>query len=259
VAVAYDLCVSRVERAARALRRPDLALRRLRSGADVIEISVGEIAGLLPDVRTILEAGALNGGDTVDLANQWPHAIVHAFEPVPEAFAEVVSRTADLPNVRRYQLALADESGPRVLHVSADAQGGYRPDSSSLLTPTGHLTEIPSVKFDEDITVDAVSLRDWAGQHGIDSIDLMWLDLQGMEIAVLRASTDVLAKTRAVVMEVSRREMYAGTPLYPDVIRWMKSQGFRPVIDRVWALFGNILFLRDRANQHHEAPIRSGA
>ena len=104
--------------------------------------------------------------------------------------------------------------------------------------------EIPSVTFAEDITVDAVTLDDWAVQEEVYSVDLLWLDLQGMEMAVLNAAPNVLAHTQAVMMEVSRRELYAGSPLYPDVVRWMRARGFRPVIDRVWTLFGNILFLR---------------
>jgi len=227
-----------------AARRPDLLLRHCRFGTNVIEIGVEEIAHRLSDVRTVIEAGALNGSDTVALATQWPNATVHAFEPVPTAFAEVTERTSHLTNVRRYQLALADRTESRTLHVSANAEGGYRPDSSSLLKPTGHLVEIPSVTFAEDITVDAVTLDDWAVQERVTSVDLLWLDLQGMEMAVLNAAPNVLAHTQAIMMEVSRREMYAGSPLYPDVVRWMRTRGFRPVVDRVWTLFGNILFLR---------------
>ena len=227
-----------------AARRPDLLLRRRRYGANCTEIGVEEIAHLLSGVHTVVEAGALNGGDTLSFAMQWPHATVHAFEPVPAAFAEVTKRTSHLANVRRYQMALADRTEPRTLHVSASAEGGYRPDSSSLLKPTGHLVEIPSVTFAEDITVDAVTLDDWAVQEEVYSVDLLWLDLQGMEMAVLNAAPNVLAHTQAVMMEVSRRELYAGSPLYPDVVRWMRARGFRPVIDRVWTLFGNILFLR---------------
>lgn len=219
-------------------------MRRCRYGPNLIEIGVEEIAHRLSDVRTVIEAGALNGSDTVVLATRWPDATVHAFEPVPAAFAEVTQRTSHLANVRRYQLALADRTEPRTLHVSANAEGGYRPDSSSLLEPTDLVLEIPSVTFAEDITVDAVTLDDWANQVGVASIDLLWLDLQGMEMAVLNAAPNILANTQAIMMEVSRREMYAGTPLYRDVVRQMRAGGFQPVIDRVWTLFGNILFLR---------------
>lgn len=227
-----------------AARRPDLLWRRLRCGANWGEIGIEEIAHLLPDVHTVIEAGALNGSDTIAFATQWPNATVHAFEPVPAAFAEVTERTSHLTNVRRYQLALADRTELRTLHVSANAEGGYRPDSSSLLKPTGHLVEIPSVTFAQDITVGAVTLDDWAAQEEVASVDLLWLDLQGMEMAVLTAAPNTLAHTQAIMMEVSRREMYAGSPLYPDVVRWMRARGFRPVIDTVWTLFGNILFLR---------------
>ena len=71
----------------------------------------------------------------------------------------------------------------------------------------------------------------------------MWLDLQGMELSVLQASPDVLARTLVVSMEVSRHELYEGGALYPEVITWMRSQGFEAVIDRVLVAFGNMLFV----------------
>jgi len=87
-------------------------------------------------------------------------------------------------------------------------------------------------------------LSAWAAQEGVDRVDFMWLDMQGMELPVLRASPDLLAATAAVVMEVSREELYVDTPLYDEVVQWMTSQRFRVAIDRVGVTFGNMLFVR---------------
>jgi FkbM family methyltransferase len=207
----------------------------------VIGISLDEIAPYLGEHPVIVEAGASNGSDTVRFAERWPNAEIHAFEPVPSSFALVEENTRHLSQVRRYSLALADKTESRTMFVSADAVGSH--GSSSLLTATGHLDEFPQVTFREQIDVQAVTLRDWVQTCGIERIDLLWLDLQGMELPVLQASPDVLARTRAVSIEVSRHELYAGSALYPEVIVWMKSQGFEAVIDRVLVAFGNMLFV----------------
>jgi 2-O-methyltransferase len=194
----------------------------------------------------ILEAGALNGSDTVRMAEQWPASTIYAFEPVPAAYDEVRSRTAHLPQVSTYRVALSDTSGSAKTHVSANAEGGYRPDSSSLLAPTEHLEEFPDVTFTGTITVETLTLADWAHRECVERIDFMWLDMQGMELSMLRASPQVLAKTSAVLMEVTKQHMYEGNPLYGEVLAWMGTQGFRTAIDRMPLRYGNVLFVRDR-------------
>ena len=230
----------RLERLILGARRPDLVWRRLR-GVEVIGISLDEIAPYLGEHPVIVEAGAWNGSDTVRFAKRWPDAEIHTFEPVPSSFALVEENTRHLPQVRRYPLALADKTEVRTMFVSTDAADGH--GSSSLLAPNQHLREYPEITFPEQVDVQAVTLRDWVQTSGVERIDLLWLDLQGMELSVLQASPDVLARTRAVSMEISRHELYEGSALYPEVIAWMKSQGFEAVIDRVLVAFGNMLLV----------------
>jgi FkbM family methyltransferase len=243
-----------VERLLLAARRPDLAWRRLVC-LDAASIGLEEITPYLDESPVILEAGACNGSDTLRFAERWPNAEIHTFEPVPSSFALVEEKTRHLPQVHRYPLALADRSESRVMYVSEDAAGSH--GSSSLLPAAGHLEEFPQVAFDELITVQAVTLQDWVTTSGIDRIDLMWLDLQGMELAVLQASPNVLATTCAVSMEVSRHELYMGCALYPEVISWMKSQGFEVAVDRVLVAFGNMLFVNRSLVPEPDALRRS--
>lgn len=230
---------SRGERAAFALRHPGMAWRWLLR-RDLIEITPGEIARYLPDDPVILEAGACEGIDTARFAQQWPHAVIHAFEPVPQLYAEVYRRTADLPGVRLYSLALAGQPGHVAMHVNDPGPGSNR-GTSSLLT-------LPGAAPDEatgEIEVQAVTIATWAQAHGVDRIDFMWLDMEGMELAALKAAGSVLGTVKAVCMEVSRDRHYVGAPLYGEIIAWMREQGFRVAIDRVTLWFGNVLFVRD--------------
>jgi FkbM family methyltransferase len=223
--------------------RPDLVLRKLR-GLEVIDIGVEEIGRYLGPAPVIVEAGACDGSDTVKIAEHWPGATVHAFEPVPDAFRQVVARVAHLPNVVTHQLALSDEIGTATMHVSSHPDGTARPDSSSLLTPTGHLEQFPDVAFTETVEVPVTTLDQWALDQGIAAVDFLWLDLQGMELRVLGASPTVLGAAKAICLEVPRRELYAGNPVYGEVIGWMRERGFRVAIDRVNRTFGNVLFVR---------------
>jgi 2-O-methyltransferase len=232
-----------IERASLAVRRPDLLLRKIR-GKDLIEIELHEIAPHLTDSPVILESGACDGTDTVRFAQYWPNAIIYAFEPVPELLAEAERRTSHLSRVQGYPMALSDHTGSARLHVSGGENGDGKRDSSSLLAPAEHLVEYPQIKFAQSIVVPTVTIADWAHGEGVDRIDFMWLDMQGMELPALKAAGPVLATTRAICMEVARKELYTGCAMYDEVVSWMRDRGFRPAINRVTFSSGNILFVR---------------
>jgi FkbM family methyltransferase len=224
-----------------AATRPGLVLRRLR-GLEVIDISLDEIAAHLGPAPVVVEAGAADGTDTERIARHWPQGTVHAFEPVPSSYQKLVERTRDLPNVVTHHLALSDAVGTATMHVSSNAAGVA--DSSSLLTPTGHVEAFPDVAFDSSVEVPATTLDQWAADAGVRAVDFLWLDLQGMELRVLAASPRLLATARAVCLEVLRVELYDGNPLYDEVLSFMRDHGFDVAIDRVNRTFGNVLFVR---------------
>ena len=186
----------------------------------------------------------MDGSDTVALATFWPGARVYAVEPVSKNFRALRHQTQSLSNVSAYCLALGSENGSARLFESLDVSGGLS-GSSSLLRPTGHLQEFPGIDFDSSSEVPVRSLDDWAGEVGIDRLDLAWLDLQGMEIPVLESSPKVFSTIRAVHMEVHRKELYAGSFLYDEVRDFMSASGFRLAIDRVGRVAGNVLFVKD--------------
>jgi FkbM family methyltransferase len=239
----YRPSMNKVSTLAFELRNPRFVARRLQ-GRPLMEVGLEELAPYLPDSPTILEAGACDGSDTVRLARRWPAGTVHAFEPVPDAYSVVVEATKALTNVSTHPLALSDRSGTAELNLSEDEDGEPRPDASSLLEPTGHMAAWPSIIFRRTVTVPTVTLDDWARAQSISGVDLMWLDLQGMELRVLNASPELLARTTAIYMEVWRRQMYDGAPTYDEVVDWAEARGFRRAIDRVHRVYGNVLFVR---------------
>lgn len=204
------------------------------------EISKDYMGLLLPPAPVIVEAGAHVGADTVAMSRLWPGGTVHAFEPVPRVFGQLRANVGDRANVRCYPVALAPETGEAALHVS---HGGDA--SSSLLAPKEHLSLNPHVTFPETVTVKTWTLDDWATREGCARVDFLWLDMQGAELAVLKASPRLVATARAVHLEVASVELYRGNPLFAEVRRWMEDQGFRLEAAEVDPRSsGNALFVR---------------
>jgi 2-O-methyltransferase len=201
------------------------------------------IKRFIRDDPTIVEAGAHAGWDTIEMSQLWSNGTIHAFEPVPSLYAQLQSNTKGLGNVRLYPYALSDKTGIANLFVSS----GSSDASSSLLPPKEHLSEHPSVYFEESIDVPTITLNEWAKENGIEKVDLLWLDMQGYELAMLRGSCELLRTVSAIYTEVSLKEQYEGTPLYPQVRGWFEEQGFKVEREELaWADAGNVLFVRNK-------------
>jgi FkbM family methyltransferase len=224
---------------ARVRRRPPLTVED-----DPRAIPVATIAEHLPPAPIVLEAGAHVGRDTVRMARLWPHGTIHAFEPLPSVFATLRRNTAGLRNVHLHPLALAAASGTATIHVSGGASDG----SSSLLPPMAHLEYHPEVTFGEQVEVETVTLDEWAERERIARIDLLWLDLQGLEPLVLQSGERTLAGVSAIHTEVNLVENYAGGVLYDELRTWLEARGFTVIAEDLrWEDGGDVLFVRSSA------------
>lgn len=205
------------------------------------EIPKSFIRKFLPDAPVIIEAGAHVGIDTLEMSRVWPKGSIHAFEPVPDIFAKLAENTKGLRNVKLYQCALGAATGTARIFVS----GGTSDGSSSLLEPKEHLTEHPEVHFNSRIEIPVMTLDDWSEKYGVRNAHLLWLDMQGNELAAMKAGERILGTVRAIHIEVSLKEVYRGVPLYPEVRQWLEARGFKVVREELpWPDMGNVLFVR---------------
>lgn len=223
-------------------------LRTLRYVRHRDTIAYADIGRFLPSGPVILEAGAHDGTNTVEMAEFWPQATIHAFEPIPSAAAAVTARIKPLGSrVQCHGIGLGPKDGEIEMHVSGDGTSGSC-QSSSMLRPTAaQLREFPNIPFGLTQLVPMRTLESWAAAAGVSQIDFMWLDMQGYELAALEGAGRLLTSTSAIHMEVSNVRLYEGAPLYPEVKARMAAWGFVPTIEAFFRVSGNVLFVRRRA------------
>ncbi|HEY4290090.1 MAG TPA: FkbM family methyltransferase [Puia sp.] len=205
------------------------------------EISKSVFKKYLPAEPVIVDCGAYDGYDTTQLAKILKGKI-HAFEPIDDIFVRLKQNTAPYRNVSCYNLALSNNSGKQYFFVSE----GQSDASSSFLEPKDHLLDHPDTVFTKRIEVEAVTLDKWAEQNNIGRVDMLWLDMQGFELAMLKASVNILNSVKLIHTEVSTRETYKGVPLYKEYREFLESRGFSVVIEAIpkgWDM-GNVLFAR---------------
>jgi FkbM family methyltransferase len=210
--------------------------------------TIATIQQFLPDNPTIVEAGAFDGNDTRKMALQWPQGTVHAFEPVSEIYERLVKNTSMLSNVHRYPLALSDHTGTAEFYISEKpTKPGIASQAGSLHKPKERLSRSPII-FPRMATVQTIMLDQWADENEVNTIDLLWLDTQGHELAILQAAPKMIHNIKVVLAEVSFIESYEGQPLLEDVVAWMSEYGFEEVgrdfADTTQSFFGNALFIR---------------
>ncbi|MDR0602904.1 MAG: FkbM family methyltransferase [Bacteroidales bacterium] len=202
----------------------------------------------LKDIKKpiLLEAGAADGRDTERFARLYPRVTIYAFEPIDKNYKILQNRVNGLTNVKIFKLALSDSTGTAEMNVSQIVgQPDEAATSSSLLYPELHISKFTNIAFHEKETVKTITLDDWAEQNNIDHIDAMWLDMQGMEYNVLKASK-IINTVKVIYTEISLIELFKDSVLYTEYKSLLVSLGFRVVKEEIHKEFGygNVLFIR---------------
>ncbi|HVL06203.1 MAG TPA: FkbM family methyltransferase [Acidimicrobiales bacterium] len=148
---------------------------------------------------TVLDVGANSGLFSLLAARRHPTVTVHAIEPVARVFSVLESNVAlnGLSNVTCHRMACSDRSGTATLHVPA---GEAVPVMASLLAGW---PDTPA--REEQVACTTID------ELGVEA-DVVKIDAEGSEDAVLRGARATLAEQRPFVLaEVLGRPGLAGS------------------------------------------------
>lgn len=206
-------------------------------------INKEKIRSYLPEKPIIFDCGAHIGQDSVEFAALWPESHIHAFEGVPFLVEHLRRNVAPFPNVTVVPTAVWDRTGSMKMHLSTAGSSA----SSSLRRPKEHLTEHPTIAFGQDIDVPVTTFDAYKAANGIERVDFLWLDMQGVEAEALKASPLTLAGAQVIHTEVSLKELYEGSMLYPEYRQFLENHGFVVVNEELFPDAGNVLFIKKSA------------
>jgi len=167
------------------------------------------------DNPTILEVGCNDGTDSWKFLELFPNAQLYCFEPEPRAITQFKERIND-EHCHLYEVALGAENGKSIFHQSSGTtKGSWKADwdlSGSLNKPTGHHEFSPWVKFETQIEVPVRTLDSIVSEIGLNTIDLIWMDVQGGEQNVIRGGRETLKHTKFIYAEFSHwnKPLYEG-------------------------------------------------
>jgi|CXWL01.1.fsa_nt_gi FkbM family methyltransferase len=139
------------------------------------------LAGRFP-VRTVFDVGANVGDWTVAAAAAFPEARIHAFEPSPATFEQLMQRLRseklEPPRIQALAFALAESARSRTLY---EYEG---PGIASFADWHGDALRAS--------TVEAVAGGAYAAGVGVEAIDFVKIDVEGFEMDVLRGFEDLI-------------------------------------------------------------------
>lgn len=153
------------------------------------------LAGLPLGRGTVLDVGANVGQWATVLLSMHRGAQIYCFEPSPEAFVEL-QRNMEGKAVL-HNLAASDNSEERLLF--ADVPGSGLGSFYERRLPGGAQTSATQVR--------AVRIDAFCAEQGIDHVDLLKIDSEGHELAILRGASGILDRVDAIQFE------YGGTAL----------------------------------------------
>jgi FkbM family methyltransferase len=160
-----------------------------------------------------VDGGAHIGVLTVLLASLCPSGRVYAFEPGPDSRGHLIDNVAanHLDNVVVEDAALYDADGEIVFAFDEMYPAGSHVDAHG-----------PSVR--------SVRLDSWARARGIERLDLLKLDVEGSELAVLSGAQETIRRFRPVTI----------VECNPVALRRFGGRSYRDLARAMTPLFGRI-------------------
>jgi FkbM family methyltransferase len=203
---------------------PGLRLqKKVRIGTDLFH-DIRYILGR--DVRCVIDGGAHFGETALTYADHFGSAEIYSFEPDAEAFSELSRNAKGHENIHPICAALGEVNETALFRVNQNSQ------TNSFLAPAEDSAKwVPAsaVALKEKRPVRVHTLDDFA--KTIPPIDLLKLDVQGYELAVLRGAKELLTAGQIplVYLEVCYVPQYAGQATLPELYDFLFPLGYRLV------------------------------
>lgn len=195
----------------------------------------------LPKNSTILEAGAADGTDTLNLSSRCPDGNVYAFEPCSRLYKKCKDRTSKIKNVKLFNKALGTKNETVELNLLGNNNGFT---ASSLLKPTNELFAFHK-KLSKHGTenVEKINLDNFLLSNKIKRINLAWLDLQGYEPFIFNNCNYFRSICEFIYTEVSLINTYKNAITYPEFKSILEKNNYELILEDIyWEDMGNVLF-----------------
>lgn len=173
--------------------------------------------------RFVVDGGANRGSFTDAFLQLHQPERVILIEANAELAEKLRAKYRDDSRFSVVAAALSDRKGEAAFEINRGEE------SSSLLPVNPRNSEWfgRDLSVAKTIRVPTMTLPDLLEEQGLDSVDLLKLDLQGAERLVLTGAEAVLERISVIYTEVFFEELYAGAWLFGEMIDFLAARGFK--------------------------------
>lgn len=195
-------------------------LRKLAGlpGGISLEHDLLSTAGIrTPDL--VFDVGAHHGETAERFARAFPAARILSLEPTADNFRVLSARAHAWPNVTCYKLGLSDRTCKTDILLQSDSQT----HSLELRRPNTSGSGISRE------TIDISTLDDFVAIHRFAQIDLLKIDVEGHELAVLRGAAKLFERQQinVVLLEATLDPDDSVHTQLAAAIAWLQPHGFK--------------------------------
>jgi FkbM family methyltransferase len=172
---------------------------------------------------TWIDVGAHHGELSIGSARGNPGLRVYAIEPNLKAASKLIG---DVPNYVVLPVAIAETDGCAEFYVNAS-------EMSSSLLPINEQAKtswvgVAELKVESKTIVPTLRLDTLMNMLGIEKVDFLKIDAQGMDLSVLRSAGSRLKDIEKIQMEVETASVpfYIGSPTKTEVLEFLDLAGF---------------------------------
>jgi FkbM family methyltransferase len=183
-------------------------------------------------IRYILDVGSRDGLQSIELKGHFTNAKVLAIEGNADMMPTLRKNVLAHSDIKPIEAVINDYVGESIF---------YRIDKEKPITP--HLDGNPGASSlfiaDESyqlekyhqipVPVKCYTLDYICDEEGVDSVDLIWMDLQGAEIKALSGFLNRLPHLKYIWVEVTHSTIYKKQPLFQEFNHFMHTNGFERI------------------------------
>jgi FkbM family methyltransferase len=173
--------------------------------------------------RYVIDAGANRGSFTDAFLRLHRPERVILVEPLPDLAESLRARYAGDPRISIVAAALSDRNGEAQFQIN-------RSEASSSLLPIDPRNSkwfARDLNVARTVQVPTMTLPELMSREGLQTVDLLKLDLQGAERLVLTGGAEVLDRIQVIHTEVFFEQLYAGAWLFWETNEYLSHRGFK--------------------------------
>jgi FkbM family methyltransferase len=190
------------------------------------------------DIKTIVDAGANIGTSSVYFSIKYPASVVYAIEPERHNLEILYLNVSSITNIRVIEGAIDAECNDRYLSL-ADAADAHMLASSNEITNLSSNKEIN----DKVVKVKCYSLQYLFQCYSLTRIDILKIDIEGGEVAVLDQKNAWIDSVKSIAIEP-----HSFVPHSEDSVRSLENDFSRYLVNGE-----NHIFSLPKKFQHFES------